>query len=206
MARILSVSIGKIQNLLDLHDSNSQNTPTGIYKKPISTMTSPELVEVKALGLSGDEQADLRVHGGLEKSVYVYPIEHYQFWRNHLVQHAHSDPSVLLEHGYLGENLTIEGILEEEVFLGDRWKVGSVIFQVTKLREPCFKFNVKMNFKGAARAMIQSGHSGWYLRVLQTGFIQAGDEITVEPGSRQTSIADQNRTLYRLKGQSDLEF
>jgi MOSC domain-containing protein YiiM len=91
------------------------------------------------------------------------------------------------------------------VYIGDKWCVGDAIFQITDMREPCYKLNIKMNFKAAAKTMVQSGYSGWYLRVLQIGSIKAGDEIIVMAGSRLISIAAQNETFYRLKGQDELD-
>jgi MOSC domain-containing protein YiiM len=206
MQKVLSISVGKIQNLNPIASSKSAKIPSAIHKFPLSDLKNPLPIQVNRLGIQGDEQANLQVHGGIDKAVYAYPIEHYEFWKNTLVEQIHLDPNTVLNHGYFGENLTVAGFLEEEVYLGDTWYIGTAIFQVSELREPCFKFNIKMNFKGAAKAMIQKGCSGWYLRVLQPGRILAGDFIRVDEGSRQTSIADQNRALYRLKGQSDLDF
>jgi MOSC domain-containing protein YiiM len=206
MPKILSISVGKVQNLIPVDSAETTKILSAIHKTPLSDLTQPVPLRVERLGVVGDEQANLQVHGGVDKAVYVYPVEHYEFWKNTLISHRHLDENTQLPQGHFGENLTVEGLLEENVFLGDSWHVGSVIFQVSQLREPCFKFNIKMKFKGAAKAMVQTGYSGWYLRVLEAGVIQAGDTIRVEPGTRQTSIADQNRILYRLKGQSDLEF
>jgi MOSC domain-containing protein YiiM len=206
MTKILTISIGKIQALVTELPADIPKVKSAIRKSPISDQKNPCLINVGKIGIEGDEQADLQVHGGIEKAVYVYPSEHYSFWKDLLVKNIHLNPEKNLDHGYFGENLTVEGFKEDRVYLGDRWHVGSAIFQVTKLREPCFKFNIKMNFKGAAKAMIQLGFSGWYLKVLQVGQISAGDQIQVEPGTREISIADQNRLLYRLKGQSNLDF
>jgi len=106
--------------------------------------------------------------------------------------------------GAFGENFTIEGLLETEIFVGDQMQIGDLQFTVVKLREPCFKFNAKMGYKGAAKAMLQSGFSGWYLRVNQTGVLSAGAEIQVLPGQRITSIADQNLALFNRGNQKNL--
>jgi len=206
MPKIISISTGQIKSLNPERATGANNILSAIVKTPVSSLAQPLSVEVGTLGIAGDEQADMEVHGGIEKAVYVYPIEHYEFWQTTFVQMIRRDPTIPLAHGFFGENLTVQGFLESEVFLGDRWFIGKAIFQVAKLREPCFKFNIKTGFKGAAKAMIQTGNSGWYLRVLHPGVIQAGDLIRVEPGAREISIADQNRTLYRLKGQSSLDF
>ncbi len=162
----------------------------------------PNPVDITKLGVRGDEQADLSVHGGVEKAIYVYPSEHYAFW-NALLTRETKQP-VDLQLGAFGENFTIEGLLESEVFVGDRLIFGSVECSVVKLREPCFKFNAKMDYKGAAKAMLQSGFSGWYLRVDQVGSVIAGESIQLIPGNREISIADQNRSLIKRRNQIDL--
>ncbi|MES2586456.1 MAG: MOSC domain-containing protein [Pseudomonadota bacterium] len=188
--------------LFGSHHPNYSTVASAINKKPISTLVSPAPVEITRLGVAGDEQADLSVHGGIEKAVYVYPFEHYAFW-NALLTRETKKP-VNLPLGAFGENFTIEGLLETEVFVGDGLQIGDLQFTVVKLREPCFKFNAKMNYKGAAKAMLQSGFSGWYLRVNQTGAVSAGAEIQVLPGQRITSIAAQNQALFNRGAQKNL--
>jgi MOSC domain-containing protein YiiM len=206
MPQICSIAVGKVQPIThQLHDG-SPVTYSAIRKLPISTKDNAIKVQIGQLGVEGDEQSNLQVHGGIEKAVYAYSVEHYAFWKECLVRQNHFDPQHELEHGYFGENLTVSGLSEKEVFIGDNWYVGQTVLQVTHFREPCFKLNIKMNFKAAAKTMVQSGFSGWYLRVIKTGAVQAGDKITVVPGSRQISIENQNQTFYRLKGQTDLEF
>ena len=113
-----------------------------------------------------------------------------------LLSHETGRP-VDLPFGAFGENLTIEGLLETEVFVGDQLIIGGINCSVVKLREPCFKFNAKMDYKGAAKTMLQSGFSGWYLRVNQVGILAAGAAIHIIPGNRETSIAEQNQDLLR---------
>jgi MOSC domain-containing protein YiiM len=206
MPQICSISVGKVQPITRGSHDGSPVTYSAIRKLPISNEDHAIEIQIDPLGVKGDEQSNLQVHGGIEKAVYAYAVEHYAFWRDCLVRQNHFDPHHELEHGYFGENLTVSGMTEKDVYIGDNWHVGQTILQVTQFREPCFKLNIKMNYKAAAKTMVQSGFSGWYLRVIKTGTVQAGDEITIEPGSRQISIADQNQTFYRLKGQSDLEF
>lgn len=168
----------------------------------VSSLDNPLPVAVGITGLAGDEQADFSVHGGLEKAVYAYPVQHYDFWRDILgVTHpVHPE----LRDGFVGENLTIEGFDEDHTWVGDIWRIGNTELQVVKLREPCFKFNARMKHKGAAKAMIQSARSGWYLQVNQPGTIRAGDLITVAPGRRETNIRMQNERLLRKEQQKDL--
>ena len=200
--RLLSISSGKVMPLFGSHHPNYSTVASAIEKKSVSNLASHTSIEITRLGVAGDEQADLSVHGGLEKAIYVYPIEHYAFWNELLSRETKK--SVALPLGALGENFTIEGLLETDIFVGDQMHIGALQFTVVKLREPCFKFNAKMKYKGAAKAMLQSGFSGWYLRVNQTGAVVAGDAITVVPGQRLTSIADQNQALFNRGNQKDL--
>lgn len=188
--------------LFGSHHPNYSTVASAINKQAISTLAIPAPIEITRLGVVGDEQADLSVHGGIEKAIYVYPIEHYAFWNELLTRETKK--SVDLPLGAFGENFTIEGLLETEIFVGDQMQIGDLQFTVVKLREPCFKFNAKMGYKGAAKAMLQSGFSGWYLRVNQTGALSAGAEIQVLPGQRITSIADQNLALFNRGNQKNL--
>ena len=184
------------------HHPDYKSVASAIHKKSVSNLENPLPVEIHSLGVKGDEQADLSVHGGIEKAIYVYPAEHYAFW-NELLTRETKKPT-LLKHGAIGENFTIEGLLETEVFIGDKLLIDDLEFVVVKLREPCFKFNATLGYKGAAKAMVQSGFCGWYLRVLKTGSLTAGEQITIIPGARDTSIAQQNRNLLQHRNQQDL--
>ena len=200
--RLLSISAGKVAPLFGSHHTNYQSVASAIRKKVVSDLAAPVPVEITALGVKGDEQADLSVHGGIEKAIYVYPAEHYAFWNELLTRETKK--SVNLHHGAIGENFTIEGLLETKVFVGDRLHIGDLEFTVVKLREPCFKFNAALGYKGASKAMLQSGFSGWYLRVLKSGVLSAGAPIVLTPGSRDISIAQQNHVLLNKRNQKDL--
>jgi MOSC domain-containing protein YiiM len=200
--RLLSISAGKVAPLFGNHHPNYHSVASAIHKIGVSNIAKPNPIEITMLGVRGDEQADLSVHGGIEKAIYVYPAEHYAFWNELLTRETKR--SVHLAHGAIGENFTIEGLLETEVFVGDRLNIGELEFHVVKLREPCFKFNAAVGYKGASKAMLQSGYSGWYLRVLKTGVISAGAEITVTPGPREISISQQNKKLLSNRNQKDL--
>jgi len=200
--KLLSISIGKVSGLFAQNGSEPSRVVSAIHKQSISNLDNPISAEITKLGVQGDEQADLTVHGGIEKAIYVYPSEHYLFW-NELLTRETKRP-VNLTPGSLGENFTIEGLLETNVYVGDILIIGDLEFSVVKLREPCFKFNAKMGYKGAAKAMLQSGFSGWYLRVNRVGALAAGAGIELIPGSRQTSIADQNTALLHRSKQQDL--
>lgn len=191
--RVLTISIGKVAPLPGVDHPEFTVVPSAINKLPVSQIANPKPILIGVLGLDGDEQANLSVHGGVEKAVYAYPSEHYDFWNTLLSQERQQ--TVALNHGALGENLTITGLLEADVYIGDRWCIGTVELAVVKLREPCFKFNAKLRFNGAAKAMLKNAYSGWYLRVLKPGLITAGDLIEVTPGPREISIAQQNKLL-----------
>lgn len=145
-------------------------------------------VPVMPLGLMGDEQADLSVHGGLEKAVYAYPSEHYAYWQDQrqLAGLGMIDDS--LPHGTLGENLTLSGLLETQVWAGDVLQFQNCVLRVSLPREPCFKFNAVMGFALASKRMAQTGFCGFYLCVDTPGSISAGELFELVPGKRSVSI------------------
>ncbi len=194
--KIISVNTGIVAPLFVKADSNSQTVQTAIRKQAVAGK-----VAVRPLGLNGDEQADLSVHGGLEKAVYAYPSEHYAFWRAE-VERVTRQP-VTLSPGALGENLTTEGLLEQDLWIGDRLQAGALLLEVTEPRQPCYKFAARMGYPHAARQMLQSGYSGVYLKVVQPADVEAGMALQLIPGAREVSIASIN--ARRLKGrQRDL--
>lgn len=138
---------------------------TGIFKEPVS---GP--VVARRLDLDGDRQADLTVHGGADKAVYVYPAEHYDPWRLELA------PMELLW-GIFGENLTTHGLTEESVLIGERFQIGEAIFVVTQPRQPCYKLAVRFGRDDILRRFVQSRRTGWYFAVEREGAITAGDPI-----------------------------
>ena len=145
-------------------------------------------VAVMPLGLLGDEQADLSVHGGLEKAVYAYPAEHYAFWKNARCQAGVSPLDDHLPCGSLGENLTLQGLLEVDVWAGDVLKFSNCELKVTLPREPCYKLNAAMGLARASRQMAHSGFCGFYLSVLTPGTLRAGEHFELVPGRRSVSI------------------
>lgn len=129
-------------------------------------------VRVDRLNIEGDRQSDLTVHGGVQKAVYVYPSEHYEFWRKEL-------PDFELPSGAFGENLTTTGLAEDDVHIGDRFAIGSAEFVVTQPRMPCFKLTIRFGRADMIKRFYRSGRSGFYLAVAKEGEIGAGDEITL---------------------------
>lgn len=145
---------------------------------------------VMALGLFGDEQADLSVHGGLEKAVYAYPSEHYAYWHGARQGAGLNDSAETIPPGSLGENLTLQGLLEADVWAGDVLRFANCELKVTLPREPCYKFNAAMGFSGATRLMAQTGFCGFYLSVLEPGSLTAGEAFELIPGRRGVSIPE----------------
>lgn len=187
--RLLAVCIGQVAPLLVR--SSEQAAPkrvlSGIRKAVVSDAANPSLHFVGALGLEGDEQCDLTVHGGISKAVYAYPHNHYTFWTQALEQHG-GRVDRFSAPGAVGENLSVEGLSEDTVYLGDEWAIGEVVLRVTEPREPCYKFNAAVGWSGAAKAMVQRGCCGWYLSVIVPGVLAADSQIDVRPGPRRLSV------------------
>ena len=198
MPRIESISAGVVVPLWVREDGELRSVMSGIKKSAISTLANPSAVAITASGITSDEQADHLAHGGIEKALYAYPLEHYPHWIDYLSDAKKT--AMDLPHGYFGENLTISGLTEDSVFVGDRWQVGGIECVVVKLRTPCYKFTARTGVNTVGKEMVRTGRSGWYLRIISLGSICAGDAITVIPGPRETSISEQNQAL--LKSQS----
>lgn len=156
-AQVLAVLAGDIMPL--------GSTVSGIDKRPVQ---GPQRVE--RLGIVGDRQADLRVHGGEDKAVHCYAWSHYTHWRDEM-----PECSLLNAPGAFGENLSMEGIDERNVFIADRWRIGSALFEVTQGRQPCYKLNLRFSRRDMALRVQESLRAGWYLRVIEPGFVAAGD-------------------------------
>jgi MOSC domain-containing protein YiiM len=138
---------------------------TSIWKDPVEG-----LVHVASLNLDGDEQSDLSVHGGPEKAVYAYPSEHYEYWRREL-------PATDLDWGAFGENFTTAGLLEADITIGDRIRVGSAEFVVTQPRMPCFKLGIRFGRDDMVKRFLRSGRTGFYLAVVREGDVARGNPI-----------------------------
>ena len=194
--RLLSINAGRVAPLFVTEGETAQRVVSGIRKQPLGRPA-----RVAPLGIEGDEQADLSVHGGLDKAVYLYPHEHYVFWneaRARLLKQT-----TPLSPGAMGENLTTTGLLETDLWVGDRLQIEEVLLEVTEPRSPCYKFGARMGYAQAAKQMLQTGYTGIYLSVIQPGVLRPGQYITLLPGQRELSIAQINHR--RLRGrQRDL--
>jgi len=153
---------------------------------------------VRPLGIEGDEQADLSVHGGLGKAVYAYPLEHYAFWQTVRAQAKVSLWDSPLSPGSLGENLTVEGLFEDQLWIGDRLKLPACVLAVSEPRFPCFKFNASMGFSHASKLMVQSGFCGSYLTVIEAGYVSADDPIELIAGPREVNL----RELFKARARA----
>jgi MOSC domain-containing protein YiiM len=157
---------------------------TGIFKEPVK---GP--VMLRTLNLDGDQQADLTVHGGVDKAVYAYPSEHYAYWRAEL-------PGVDLPWGMFGENLTTEGLREEAVYIGDRFRIGETEVTVTEPRMPCYKLGLKFGRADIIKRFLASRRTGFYFAVVREGMVGAGNAVDLIGREQQEiSVADITR-LY----------
>ena len=177
--KLISINVAKAQTL---HTLDGQTVQSGIQKRALS---GP--VAVSTLGLQGDEQVDLTVHGGQSKALYAYPSEHYAFWQTVRAQAKVADWKATLAPGAVGENLTLAGLLEKDVWIGE--------LLVSEPRYPCFKFNAVMGFNKAAKLMSESAWCGFYLAVQTPGTIVAGERFELIAGAREVTITE----LFRAK-------
>ena len=168
--QLLSLNVGLPRDVRYLEETIS----TAIFKEPVEGRVS-----VGSLGLEGDGQADLTVHGGRDKALYAYSIENYEFWRREL---GRDD----LDPGQFGENLTVSGMTEDVVSIGERFRIGTALVEVTQPRSPCFKLALKMNSTTFNKQFLATCRVGFYLRVLEEGEMGAGDTINrVEQSQEQ---------------------
>jgi len=163
LARIVSVNVGPQRSV----EWRGRTVTTGIWKEPVD---GP--VTVEGVNLHGDDQADRRVHGGVDKAVYAYAAEDHRWW---------AEQGVPYEPGHFGENLTTAGIDLGACRIGDRWQVGTALLEVSQPRSPCFKLGIRMGDDAFPDRFAAAGRPGTYLRIVGAGSVVAGDTITVEP-------------------------
>jgi MOSC domain-containing protein YiiM len=185
--RVLSVNVGKPRVVELPHGA----VLTSIFKSPVEGRRA-----VRKHNIDGDQQSDLSVHGGPNKAIYCYPHEHYAWWKEHL-------PEVEFPFGAFGENLTTEGLLEQDVRIGDRFRVGSAVLQVTQPRMPCFKLNVRFERYDMVKMFWASGRAGIYFCIVEEGDVGAGDILEkIAAGPEEVTVKDVVR-LYRGDEKSD---
>jgi MOSC domain-containing protein YiiM len=182
--KLVSVNVGLPRVVM----SNGEPVSTGIFKEPVAGQ-----VILRTLNLDGDKQADLSVHGGPSKAVYAYPSEHYEYWKREL-------PEIKLLWGMFGENFTTEGLLESELNIGDKFRVGSAIVTVTEPRMPCYKLGIKFGRSDMVKKFMASARTGFYFAVLQEGEVGAGDSIElVERNADGLPVSDITALYTREK-------
>ena len=187
--RLVSIQVGIPRTV----QVDGGEVATAIFKAPVD-----KRITLHWLNLEGDQQADLSVHGGRDKTVYVYPSEHYSYWKKEL-------PSADFSWGAFGENFTTAGLLEGEVCLGDRFTIGTAEVVVTQPRLPCFKLNLKFNRDDMAKRFMASRHSGFYLRVLREGEVGPEDPIVrIHQDENRVSISDAMRIYLQEPNVDDL--
>ena len=178
--KIISVNVGRPKLVM----RNGEPVSTGIFKEPVAGR-----VMLRTLNLDGDRQADLTVHGGPEKAVYAYPHEHYPFWKREL-------PDMDLPLGVFGENFTTEGMLESEIHIGDRFRIGSAELMVTQPRMPCYKLGIRFNRTDILKRFLASERTGFYFSVSSEGEVGAGDDVElIEQNTSGVTVLDVTR-LY----------
>ena len=174
--QLLSVNVGQPREV----EWDGRIILTSIFKAPV-----PGRVPVRKLNLDGDQQSDLTVHGGIDKAVYVYPSEHYAFWRDEL-------PDADLSWGAFGENFTTQGALDDKaVYIGDWFRIGSSELVVTQPRIPCFKLGIRFGRADMVKRFLHSGRNGFYAAVVEEGEVAAGDSIELlERDEKGVTVAD----------------
>src|SRR6476620_2084764 len=177
MARLLSVNVGLPRDI----EWKGRTVHTAIWKEPVQGRC-----RVRRLNLDGDGQGDLAGHGGEQRAVFVYQIDSYRHWQERLQRND-------FVHGQFGENFTIEGLPDAEVCIGDRYRIGSALFEVSQPRVTCYRVGIRMNEPRMAALLVSHRRPGFYFRVIEEGEIEAGEEIIkVASGPERMSVAETN--------------
>lgn len=187
--KIISIQVGRPQLVM----RNDEPVSTAIFKQPIEGR-----VNLRTLNLDGDRQADLSVHGGPTKAVYVYPAEHYDFWRQEL-------PDMDLPYGMFGENFTATGFSEKTLNIGDEFLIGSAQVMVTEPRMPCYKLGIRFGRTDIIKRFLVSERTGFYLAVLQEGEVGVGDEFQlIKRNEPSVKVSDVTRLYARDRNNAEL--
>lgn len=186
--KVLSVNVGLPRKVL----YNGQIINTAIFKDPVK---GP--IMLRKLNLDGDRQADLTVHGGIDKAVYSYPVEHYDYWRKQF-------PDIDLTWGMFGENFTTEGLLEDVVNVGDQFEIGSAKLVATQPRMPCYKLGVRFGRMDVIRRFMTSGCPGIYFKILKEGEVKTGDKIKNIKRDKNNVTVKDIVSLYISKNHIDI--
>jgi MOSC domain-containing protein YiiM len=181
MARLLSVNVGLPRDIA----WRGKTVHTAIWKTPVQGRCM-----VRRLNIDGDGQGDLAGHGGEHRAVFAYQKDSYHYWQNQL---GRDD----FDYGQFGENFTVDGLSDQEVCIGDRYRVGSALFEVTQPRVTCYRVGIRMNEPQMAALLVAHGRPGFYFRVLEEGEVEAGDEIVqVATGPERMTVFEISALLY----------
>ena len=187
--KLISINVGRPRLVM----RDGEAVSTAIFKTPITGR-----VLLRTLNLDGDRQADLSVHGGPTKAVYVYPAEHYEFWKHEL-------PEMELPFGMFGENFTVTSFTESSVNIGDQFRVGSATVMVTEPRMPCYKLGIRFGRTDIIKRFLVSERTGFYLSVLEEGEVGVGDEFhLIRRNEPSVTVKDVTRLYSRDKANKDL--
>ncbi len=189
MMKVISLNVSLPKTV----EFRGNQVSTGIYNEPVD-----KRLKVRTLNIEGDEQADLTVHGGIDKAVYAYPSEHYPYWKDHY-------PNLTMDWGMFGENFTTEGLLEDQANIGDEYQIGSAKFAVTQPRMPCYKLAIKFGAGDIIKKLFASAKCGIYFKVLEEGEVGAGDEIKlVKRDENNVTIRDMMKTYGEERNHKEL--
>lgn len=194
--KLLSLQVGMPRKIgrIDTTDPMEKEWESGIFKNPVTNA-----IPASQTGLAGDGQADLKNHGGVDKAINAYPHEHFSYWQQKLGLNCLP--------GAFGENFTTQGITEEEIFIGDIFRIGEITIQVSQPRQPCWKLARKWKVKSLAALVQQTGRTGWYFRVLEEGLVGAPDElILLERPHPEWSVALANNIMHHQKQDWDAAY
>lgn len=187
-SKVISVNVGLPRNVI----WKGRTVTTSIFKMPVRGTVS-----VQRLGLEGDKQADLTVHGGPDKAIYAYPSEHYEYWKNELDR-------IDLPWGMFGENLTTEGLLEDAVHIGDEFQIGTARLFITQPRLPCYKLGLKFGRDDMIKRFLTSNHSGFYFGVREEGVVEAGALIElISRGASNPTVAETIQAILSGSGRGE---
>lgn len=188
-ARLDAMCVGQSQTFRDMEKS-------AFVKRPVKAS-----VQIRALGIQGDEQADTINHGGVDMAVHHYPHDHYAWWYEHLGGHE-----LLACAPAFGENLVVSGMTEKDVHIGDQFRLGSALLEISQPRQPCWKIEHRFDRKGMVKSIMKQHNCGWYYRVLEEGEAQAGDVLErTATGHTDWSVARLFAKLYDKSHQANLD-
>ena len=185
VATVLSVNVGRAREF----DFNGRPAKSAIWKSPVAGR-----IAARGVNLEGDDQADRKAHGGPDKAIYAYAVEDTRWWKEKLGRS--------LQYGEFGENLTTEGVAVNDALVGERWAIGTAVFEVSEPRIPCWRLGVRMNDQGFVRRFTEALRPGTYLRIILEGALGAGDEIRIlERPDHDMTIRDIFRIYTRDRGE-----